>query len=160
MGEDQAVDGGGIRCLSGGLRLAEARSRRPDLSLNYVALFRFLPLIWFHSAITNLMPYVVYILLCADGSYYTGSANDFNRRLQEHQEGVSPTAYTFRRRPVKLVWSEEVETLDQALYHEHQIKGWSRAKKEALIRGDFQALHEIVRAERKQREKEKRGLSN
>jgi predicted GIY-YIG superfamily endonuclease len=54
---------------------------------------------------------------------------------------------------VKLVWSDEVATLDDALLHEHQIKGWSRAKKEALIRGDFQAIHEIVKEERKRREK-------
>jgi predicted GIY-YIG superfamily endonuclease len=78
-----------------------------------------------------------------------------NRRLFEHQEGLSFTAYTFRRRPVKLVWTEEVSTLDEALLYEHQIKGWSRAKKEALIRGDFHAIHEIVRDERKRREKEK-----
>lgn len=99
------------------------------------------------------MSYFVYILLCADNSYYTGSTDDIDRRLFEHQERLSPTAYTFRRRPVKLVWAEEVETLDEALLHEHQIKGWSRAKKEALIRGDFQAIHEIVRDERKRREK-------
>ncbi len=102
------------------------------------------------------MPYTVYILLCSDGSYYTGSANDLNRRLFEHQEGLSPTAYTFRRRPVELVWSEEVETLDEALCQERQIKGWSRAKKAALIRGDFDTIHEIVRAERKCREAKKR----
>ena len=101
------------------------------------------------------MSYIVYILFCADGSYYTGSTHDMQRRLFEHQEGLSPAAYTFRRRPVKLVWTEEVETFDEALLHEHQIKGWSRAKKEALIRGDFQAIHEIVRDERKRREKEK-----
>jgi predicted GIY-YIG superfamily endonuclease len=101
------------------------------------------------------MSYIIYILLCSDGSYYTGSTDDLQRRLFEHQEGLSPTAYTFRRRPVKLVWAEEVATLDEALLHEHQIKGWSRAKKEALIRGDFQAIHEIVRDERKRREKEK-----
>lgn len=100
------------------------------------------------------MSYIVYILLCSDGSYYTGSTDDMERRLFEHQEGLSPTAYTFRRRPVKLVWSEAVETLDEALLHEHQIKGWSRAKKEALIRGDFQAIHEIVKDERKRRERE------
>lgn len=105
------------------------------------------------------MSYIVYILLCADGSYYTGSTDDINRRLFEHQDGASPTAYTFRRRPVELVWTEEVDTLDEALQHEHQIKGWSRAKKEALIRGDFQAIHEIVRDERKRREKKKR-MSN
>ena len=101
------------------------------------------------------MPYTVYMLLCSDGSYYTGSTDDIGRRLFEHQEGLSPTAYTFRRRPVKLVRSEEVETLGEALLHEHQIKGWGRAKKAALIKGDFQAIHEIVREERKRREKEK-----
>jgi predicted GIY-YIG superfamily endonuclease len=102
------------------------------------------------------MSYILYILLCADGSYYTGSTYDIDRRLFEHQEGLSPTAYTFRRRPVKLVWTEEVATLDDALLHEHQIKGWSRAKKAALIRGDFQAIHEIVKDERQRREKEKK----
>ena len=102
------------------------------------------------------MSYIVYILLCADGSYYTGSTDDMSRRLFEHQDGANPTAYTFRRRPVKLVWTEEVGTLDEALRHEHQIKGWSRAKKEALIREDFQAIHEIVRDERRRREKEKK----
>jgi len=105
------------------------------------------------------MSYTVYILLCADGSYYTGSTADIQRRLFEHQEGSSPTAYTFQRRPVQLIWSEEVATLDDALLHEHQIKGWNRAKKEALIRGDFEAIHEIVKDERKQREKEKRKRS-
>ncbi len=105
------------------------------------------------------MSYIVYILLCSDGSYYTGSTADIQRRLFEHQEGLSPTAYTFQRRPVQLVWTEEVPTLDEALLHEHQIKGWSRAKKEALIRGDFDAIHEIVKDERKWREKEKRKRS-
>jgi predicted GIY-YIG superfamily endonuclease len=94
------------------------------------------------------MPYYVYILKCADGSYYTGSTSDLSKRLWEHQEGVSPFAYTFSRRPVELVWSEEVATYHEALTHERQIKGWSRAKKEALIRGDFQAIHEIVKVER------------
>jgi predicted GIY-YIG superfamily endonuclease len=102
------------------------------------------------------MSYTVYILLCSDGSYYTGSTDDVGRRLFEHQERLSPTAYTFRRRPVKLVWSEEVASLDEDLLHEHQIKGWGRAKKRALIRGDFQAVHEIVRDERKRREKGKK----
>jgi putative endonuclease len=105
------------------------------------------------------MSYIVYILLCSDGSYYTGSTDDIQRRLFEHQEGLSPTAYTFQRRPVRLVWIEEVETLDDALLHEHQIKGWSRAKKEALIRGDFDAIHEIVKDERRQREKGKQKKS-
>ena len=102
------------------------------------------------------MSYYVYTLLCSDDSYYTGSTSDLLRRLYEHQNGVMPEAYTYRRRPVELVWSEEVPTLGEALAHEHQIKGWSRAKKEALIRGDIDLIHEIVKEERKRREEEKR----
>ncbi len=101
------------------------------------------------------MPYV-YILLCADGSYYTGVTTDLERRLQEHQEGADPHAYTYTRRPVKLVWAEEVSTYEDALRLERQIKGWRRAKKEALIRGDFEALHQLVTEERRRREQRKR----
>ena len=93
------------------------------------------------------MPYYVYILKCADGSYYTGSTENLSIRLWQHQEGINPRAYTFSRRPVEFVWSEEVKTYHEALTHERQIKGWSRAKKEALIRGDFEGIHEIVKAE-------------
>jgi predicted GIY-YIG superfamily endonuclease len=103
------------------------------------------------------MPYRVYILLCSDGSYYTGSTSDLDKRLWQHNEGVVRTAYTYSRRPVKLVWfSEEVPRYSEALAFEHQVKGWSRAKKEALIRGDFDAIHEIVKAERKRREQDKK----
>jgi len=56
------------------------------------------------------MPYYVYILKCADGSYYTGSTDDLSKRIWQHQEGVTPGSYTFSRRPVELVWSEEVAT--------------------------------------------------
>jgi predicted GIY-YIG superfamily endonuclease len=102
------------------------------------------------------MAYYVYILRCADGSYYTGTASDLSRRLSEHCDGVVRSSYTFGRRPVRLVWSEEVATQNDALQHEHQIKGWSRGKKEALIRGDFGGLHEIVRNERRAREDRER----
>ena len=102
------------------------------------------------------MPYRVYILLCADDSYYTGSAADVEKRVWQHQEGVSKEAYTFTRRPVKQIWvSEEVAKYSDALRFERQIKGWSRAKKEALIKNEFDAIHEIVKNERKQREKKK-----
>ena len=104
------------------------------------------------------MPYVVYILECADGSYYTGSAADLSKRIWEHETGALPAAYTFSRRPVKLVWnSEEVARYSDALHFEKQVKGWSRAKKQALIRGDYAAVHEVVKSERKKREKAKRG---
>jgi predicted GIY-YIG superfamily endonuclease len=103
------------------------------------------------------MAYFVYILECADGSYYTGSTDDINRRLLQHQEGAESSSYTYTRRPVKLVWtSEETRYYYDSLRWERQIKGWSRAKKQALIRGEFDALHEIVKAERKRWEQNKR----
>lgn len=101
------------------------------------------------------MPYAVYILRCSDGTYYTGLAIDLEARVREHQIGVHFDSYTFSRRPVELVWSEIVELYQEAFQWEHQIKGWSRAKKEALIRGDIEGIHEIVKAERKRREKNK-----
>ena len=103
------------------------------------------------------MPYVVYILECADGSYYTGSTADIGKRLWEHEQGIMSSSYTYNRRPIKLLWtSEETNRYSEALKWERQIKGWSRAKKQALIRNDFDAIHEIVKAERKQREKNKK----
>ena len=106
------------------------------------------------------MPYRVYILECADGSYYTGSAADLSRRVWEHEIGGSPSSYTYSRRPVKLVWSsEEVQRYSDALRFERQIKGWSRSKKQALIRGDYEAVHEVVKNERKRREQIKRNSS-
>lgn len=101
------------------------------------------------------MPYAIYILKCSDGSYYTGSTKELDARVQEHQNGVHPDAYTYCRRPVELVWSEVVESYHEAFQWEHQIKGWNRAKKEALIRGDIDGIHEIVKNERKRREKTK-----
>ena len=103
------------------------------------------------------MPYVVYILECSDGSYYTGSATDLSLRLWQHEVGASSSAYRYSRRPLKLVWtSEEVKRYSEALRYERQIKGWSRAKKQALIRGDYDSIHEVVKSERKRREENKR----
>ena len=103
------------------------------------------------------MPYIVYILECADGSYYTGSTDDINKRLWQHQEGVETSSYTYSRRPVRLVWtSKETQHYYDALRWERQIKGWSRAKKQALIRDDFDGIHKIVKNERMKREKIKR----
>jgi putative endonuclease len=105
----------------------------------------------------NFMPYFVYILECADGSYYTGSTEDINNRIWQHEQGVQPSSYTYSRRPVKLVWtSEETMHYYDALQWERQIKGRSRVKKQALIRGDLGAIHEIVKSERNQREHDKK----
>jgi len=87
-------------------------------------------------------PTWVYILLCADGSYYTGTyrGEDMQTRVDEHNAGVYPKAYTRRRRPVKLMWAESYRLAVDAIDAERSIKGWSRIKKEALIRGDYAAL--------------------
>ena len=97
------------------------------------------------------MPFV-YILLCADNSYYTGSTVNLELRLAQHQTGFYQ-GYTSSRRPVQLVWSEEVPTDNDAFLLERKIKGWSRAKKMALIRRDFHAIHEVIEEERRRRPK-------
>jgi putative endonuclease len=83
----------------------------------------------------------IYILQCADGSYYTGiTRRSVEERLSEHAQGFIADGYTFRRRPVKLVFAEHYERITDAIAAERRIKGWSRAKKEAYMRGDFPAL--------------------
>jgi predicted GIY-YIG superfamily endonuclease len=87
----------------------------------------------------------VYILECADGSYYVGLAReDLDRRVWEHQTGYY-AGYTSRRRPVVLKGSWEFSRYDEAIAFERQVKGWGRAKKQALIFGDFKALPELAR---------------
>jgi len=85
------------------------------------------------------MSFWVYMLRCSDGSYYTGQTDDLDRRIAEHHSGAFG-GYTADRRPVQLVWSESFQTRDGAKEIEHRIKPWSRAKKEALIAGDWDAL--------------------
>ena len=88
----------------------------------------------------------IYILLCADGRYYTGiTRRPVEERLSEHRLGVVRDGYTFTRRPVKLVFAETCERIDEAIAAERRIKGWSRAKKEAYMRGDFVALSALAR---------------
>ena len=84
--------------------------------------------------------YYVYILTCADNSYYTGFTNDLERRYAEHVSGLNPDCYTYGRRPVRLVFYEEFDNPDLAIEYEKKIKGWTRKKKEALINGDFDLL--------------------
>lgn len=80
-----------------------------------------------------------YILLCGDGSYYTGSTHNLQLRLQEHLSG-SGSLWSKTAQPVKLVYHEEFELHEEAVKREKQIKGWSRKKKEALINGDIASL--------------------
>jgi putative endonuclease len=84
--------------------------------------------------------YFVYILECSDKSYYTGFTNDLDRRIKEHAEGIDSSCYTFKKRPVQLVFFTEMNDPNQGIALEKQIKGWTRAKKEALITGNFELL--------------------
>uniref|UniRef100_A0A832D1I1 GIY-YIG nuclease family protein n=1 Tax=Ignavibacterium album TaxID=591197 RepID=A0A832D1I1_9BACT len=93
--------------------------------------------------------YYVYILKCADNSYYTGVTNNLERRIYEHNSGEID-GYTSSRRPVELVYSERFSDINDAIRFEKQIKGWSRKKKEALIKRDFDLLVELARKKKKE----------
>src|SRR5216684_188579 len=87
----------------------------------------------------------LYILRCADGSYYVGTTVvGLELRLAEHQAGTFG-GFTARRRPVELVFQQYFERLDDAAAAEQQVKGWRRDKKEALIRGDLALLRSLSR---------------
>jgi predicted GIY-YIG superfamily endonuclease len=81
----------------------------------------------------------VYILECADASFYIGETNNVNARIAKHADG-SASRFTAVRRPVKLVYSETHDDRPAALRRERQLKGWTRAKKKALVAGDRSAL--------------------
>ncbi len=89
-------------------------------------------------------PFHVYLLLCRDGTYYAGHTDELEARLLQHQ--TSDTGYTATRKPVQLVWQGEFESREGALAFEQQIKGWSRAKKEALIAGDWERVQALARS--------------
>ena len=88
----------------------------------------------------------VYMLECADGSYYVGFTQRqyLEERISEHEPAWS-TGYTSKRRPVKLVWPGHVPRIIDAIAAERRIKGWSRAKKQALIRRDWLALQQLAK---------------
>ncbi len=88
----------------------------------------------------------VYILRCADGSYYVGSARgeSLDKRIGEHQGGEIPS-YTSTRRPVTLAFAEQFDRITDAIAAERRIEGWSRAKKEALIRGDWSLVQWLAK---------------
>lgn len=90
----------------------------------------------------------MYILECGDGSYYTGSTNDLDLRLKQHQMGEGSN-HTKKRLPVKLVYYEEFQRIDDAFLREKQVQGWNRKKKEALIRGKPEDLPYLSKSENK-----------
>jgi len=89
------------------------------------------------------MPFM-YILECNDGSFYTGSTTNLERRLWEHQNGEGAN-YTKKRLPVKLVYSEEYDRIDETFYREKEVQGWNREKKVSLIQGNWNKLPDLAK---------------
>ena len=90
------------------------------------------------------MSFYAYMLRCSDGSYYIGHTDSLERRIAQHQHGELP-GYTHNRRPVTLMWSQDFPSRIEALAAERQLKGWTRAKKEALAVGDWDAVRFLAR---------------
>ncbi len=90
----------------------------------------------------------MYILLCSNGQYYTGSTSDLEKRLAQHNKGEGAN-FTRKHLPVELIYFEEFDRIDDAFYREKQVQGWSRKKKEALISGEFNKLHELSECKNK-----------
>jgi len=90
------------------------------------------------------MAFWTYILLCADGSYYSGHTDNLDNRIADHQAGRR-AGYNRTRRPIGLIWSQDFAARHEALAAERQIKRWSRAKKEALIDGRWDEVSRLAR---------------
>jgi putative endonuclease len=92
----------------------------------------------------------LYLLRCADGSYYVGTTRtSLEMRIAQHNAG-SFGGYTLTRRPVTLVYSQWFDRVTDAIENERKLKGWSRAKKEALVRGDFDELKRLSARRKKE----------
>jgi putative endonuclease len=89
----------------------------------------------------------MYILQCSDGTFYTGSTLNIDKRVIEHQSGFGAN-YTKDKLPVVLVYFEEFSRIDLAFNREKQVQGWSRKKKEALINGKYQLLPELSKSKK------------
>jgi len=87
--------------------------------------------------------FCVYILKCNDNSYYTGHTDDLGKRIEQHKNKAYPTCYTATRLPVELAFSQHFTTREEALAAERKIKGWSRKKKEAMMRGDWDEVSRL-----------------
>ncbi len=89
--------------------------------------------------------YYVYILKCADDSYYTGFTSRLENRIQHHNQGKHKESYTYKRRPIELVFYCEFTNVEIAIETEKQLKKWSKVKKEALINGEYEKLPNLAK---------------
>ncbi len=100
------------------------------------------------------MAYYTYILECSDGTLYTGVTGNLDKRVEEHALGKYSNCYTYRRRPIKLVYYQEFEWIYHAIDHEKKFKKWTNAKKRAYIAGDFDLLRKLSRSKKKKQSEE------
>lgn len=84
--------------------------------------------------------YYVYILECSDGLLYTGFTNNISRRMEEHSKGLNKSCFTFKRRPLVLLFYQDFNDVEQAIYFEKKIKKWSAKKKRALAEENYDML--------------------
>jgi len=119
-----------------------------QLGINEVEAPRWVTLVSYSS----MQHFFVYMLRCGDGSYYTGVTNDLEQRVAEHKAGLDKNAYTHQRRPIQLVFSQEFDSINEAIVWEKKLQGWSRKKKEALIEGDWERIRMLAK-NKKNREK-------
>ncbi len=103
-------------------------------------------------------PFYVYMVRCRDDSYYVEHTDDLETRIAQHHFGTFD-GYTSKRRPLEFVFACEVATRIEALEREKQLKGWSRAKKAALIRADWAAIHQLARCGMRPSTRPLRGLA-
>lgn len=96
------------------------------------------------------MSFTTYLLRCADGSYYAGHTDNFDARMNRHH--LATDGYVADRRPFAVVWIGEFETRAEALGFELKLKGWSRAKKEALIAGDWNLISKLAKTSQNRRD--------
>ena len=88
----------------------------------------------------------LHILQCSDGSFYTGTTRiDVETRVGQHNAGLYPDSYTFKRRPVTLAFAEHFQSITDAIAMERRVKGWSRGKKQAMIEGRWDLLPELAK---------------
>jgi putative endonuclease len=90
--------------------------------------------------------YFVYIVECKDGSYYTGITNNIEHRLWQHNTGIDKDCYTDPRRPVELKYLQHFQQVEEAIKWEKQLKGWSRKKKQALFREDWEEIKRLAKS--------------
>lgn len=89
--------------------------------------------------------YFVYMVFCFDGTFYVGITNDVERRVAEHNLGINPKCYTLKRRPVLLVHASDFHRVEDAIRWEKQLKGWSHAKKRALVGADWESIQKFAK---------------